>query len=293
MEARPAVAGRRTAGAPRPALVLLLVSCGGAAMAWGAPPREAVVRQQPEEKLFSTGPQPQLTAFLYAPKGPGTTGRAGSPVIFYSGDWGWMPMQQDAASYLASTGRFVLGIDSVQYFTSVEPPDVLTADLVKFRSFVNERAGRTKDSGVILVGFAAGADLIPYLLNQTGASGVRGAILIAPDRKGAKVLNTSVLLKMERPPEEQIDVESELGRMAPLPVAFMEGSLDKNSAAKALSESPRGPHKYAPVAGGDHQFHEVRDALFSLLADALRWIDETAAPALASPSTPQVTPPRR
>src|SRR5256885_14538363 len=86
--------------------------------------------------LFSTGPQPQLTAFLYAPKEPRTTRPDGSPVIFYSGDWGWMPMQQDAASYLASTGRFVLGIDSAQFFTSVEPRDVLTADLGKFRSFV-------------------------------------------------------------------------------------------------------------------------------------------------------------
>src|SRR5256885_14243228 len=34
--------------------------------------------------LFSTGPQPQLTAFLYAPKEPRTTRPDGSPVIFRS-----------------------------------------------------------------------------------------------------------------------------------------------------------------------------------------------------------------
>ena len=287
----------------RPTFVLLLASCGAAARVWGAPPQGAVIRRLPEEKLFSTGPQPQLTAFLYAPKEPRTTRPDGSPVIFYSGDWGWMPMQQDAASYLASTGRFVLGIDSAQYFTSVEPRDVLTADLGKFRSFVNERAGRPRDSGVIMVGFAAGAELIPYLLNQTGTSGVRGAVLIAPGRKGAKVLNTSVLLKMDRPPEEQIDVENELEHLAPLPVVFMEGSLDTKSAGKALSEAPRGPHRYAPVVGGDHQFHEVRDTFFALLAEALRWIDDSGAPAAPlttspspiapSPAAPQVTPHRR
>jgi dienelactone hydrolase len=262
-----------------------------------------VPRQVPEEKLFSTGPQPQLTAFLYSPKTPPATGAAGPPVIFYSGDWGWVPMQQDAASYLASTGRFVLGIDSPQYFKSLAPREDLEADLAKFRSFVNERAGRPKEAGVILAGFAAGADVIPYLLNQTGAAGIRGAVLIAPDGKGVKVMNISARLNMERPPEEQIDVGSELRRMAPLPVVFMDGALDTKSAAKVLSGLPRGPHKYARVVGGDHQFHDVRDTFFSLFAEALRWIDDTASatapppgatsPAAPSPAATPVTPPGR
>jgi type IV secretory pathway VirJ component len=234
-----------------------------------------VVRQQPEEKLFSTGPQARFRALLYAPKAPETGRSAATPVIFYSGEWGWRPLQQDVASYLASTGRFVLGIDSTEYFASLVPATVLAADFEKFRGFVNERAGRPRNADVILIGFAMGAELIPYLLNETRAPGVKGAVLIAPDRKGVKVYRVTIQLKMDSPPEEQFDVGEELKRMAPLPVVLMEGTLDKDSAAKVLADAPRGPHKYVPIEGGDRQFHEVREGFFAVLLDALHWIDQS------------------
>jgi type IV secretory pathway VirJ component len=266
---------------------IVLLSCGAAVLSWGGAPQAAVVRQVPFEKLFSTAPEPQFTGFLYAPKVPETGGSAGLPVIFYSSLWGWVPMQQDAASYLATTGRFVLGIDSTEYFKSLTPADLMAEDLSKFRSFVNDRAGRPKESDVILLGFGSGAEIIPYLLNQAGATGVRGVVLIAPGKKGSKVIRVAERLKMDMPADEALDVEAELRRMAPLPVAFIEGSLDFDSAAKALSTVPRGPHKYATVSGGDHQFHDVRDTFFGVLADALHWIDgATKGPAAAPSAVP-------
>ncbi len=251
-----------------------------------------MVRQIPEQKIFKTESHPELPAFLYAPKPAEGTGGApprpapssGTPIISYSGEWGWVPLQQDTASSLAASGRHVLGIDSPEYFNKKIPPDALAADFERFRAFLNERASRPKNAPVILVGFAAGAEIVPYLLNRIDAAGVRGVVLIAPDKKGASVFRVSIQLRMDSPPDETFDVEAELRRMAPVPVVLMEGSLDPHSEAKALSETPRGPHKYAPVVGGDRQFHEVRDGFFRLLEDALRWIDGEPAPGHAAAS---------
>lgn len=275
------------------------VAAGAIAVLLGPAALEgAVVRQIPEQKVFATETQPQFPAFLYAPRpAEGTEGTpprpapSGTPVMFYSGEWGWTPLQQDAASSLAASGRHVLGIDSAEYFGKTIPPEIMAAEFERFRGFLNERAGRPKDAPVILVGFAAGAEIIPYLLNRVAPKSARGVALISPDRKGASVFRVSIQLRMDSPPDETFDVETELRRMAPVPVVLMEGSLDPHSEAKALSPVPRGPSKYAPVIGGDRQFHDVRDGFFRLLDDALRWIDGEAAPGPGpAPGTP--APPR-
>ena len=288
MSGRLVAAGRRRPAATLPVMCVLLL-CGAAALAWGASPQTAVPRQIPEEKLFSTASQPQLRAFIYSPKPPGTPRPDSLPVIFYSGEFGWRPLQQDVASYLASTGRFVLGIDSMEYFASPVSPATQAADQQKFRAVLNERAGRPKDADVILIGFAFGAKIIPYLLGETTVPGVRGAVLIAPDTKGFKVFRVAVQLKMQSAPEESFDVGEEIRKMPPIPLVLMEGTLDKDSAARALAELPRGPHKYVQVEGGDRQFHEVRDGFFAVLSEGLRWIDRTTVPpgpASAAPSAP-------
>jgi len=278
---------------------VLALFCAATVLLANAAPRAAVVRQDPEQKIFRSDLHPRLVTNLYAPK-VGETKK--SPVIFFSGEWGWRPLQQDTASYLASTGRLVLGIDGTTFFDVLIPVNELADDLAQFRAFANERAGRPRETPVILIGFAWGAEMIPYVLNQIGASDARGAVLIAPDKKGATRFRVGIQLKMDSPPGEGFDVEDQLRRMAPIPVVLMEGTIDQASAAKDLSAVPRGPHKYVPVAGGDRQFHEVRDGFFAVLADALRWIDNTpllsrqrpgpsaAASPDASPEGPSPTP---
>jgi dienelactone hydrolase len=256
----------------------------------------AVERQIPDQRLFATQGNASFRVLLYSPPSAGGTGHApagpspaASPVLFYSGEWGWRPLQQDAASFLAASGRYVLGIDSPEYFNQKIEPAALVSEFQRLKSYLNERSGRGKDAPVVLVGFAAGAEIIPYLLNRAGTEGVRGIVLIAPDRKGASVFRVSIQLRMESPPDEVFDVEAELRRMAPVPVALIEGTLDPRSEAKALSNVPRGPHKYAPVVGGDRQFKEVREGLFRLVDDALRWIDGQAVGAPQGPA-PAPTP---
>ena len=75
----------------------------------------------------------------------------------------------------------------------------------------------------------------------------------------------------------------------------LEGTLDTDSAANALSTVPRGLHKYVPIVGGDRQFQEAPDGFFTDLADALRRIDNTlpvATPPAGTPvADPGTTPP--
>ncbi|PYT15720.1 MAG: hypothetical protein DMF51_06260 [Acidobacteria bacterium] len=253
----------------------------------------AVARQIPETRIVQTGTNPQLPVYVYAPPAPAGQGAplpaTQTPIIFYSGEWGWRPLQQDTSSSLAAAGRCILGIDSPEYFTGIIPAEVMAAEFKQFRSVVNERAGRPKDAPVIVIGFASGAEIVPYVLNRIGAAGVRGLVLIAPDRTGASVFRVSLQLKMDSPADETFDVRSEIARLPPMPLVFMEGSLDGESAAKALSDAARGSHRYAPVIGGDRQFHEVRDLFFRLLADAIQWID--AGGSGSGASAPAVPPP--
>lgn len=279
----------------------VLPACAIAVLLGAGASHAAVERQIPDQRIFAITGNPDFQVFLYSPpraaggeKAPAQPAPAGMPIIFYAGEWGWRPLQQDAASALAASGRYVLGIDSPEYFTQKIEPATLVSEFQRFRSYLNERSGRPKDAPVILVGFAAGAEIIPYVLNRAGAEGVRGAVLIAPDKKGASVFRVAIQLRMDSPPDEVFDVEAELRRMAPVPVVLMEGTLDPHSEAKALSTAPRGPHKYAPVVGGDRQFKEVREGFFRLLDDSLRWIDgeAAAAPAAAAPGAAEPGPAR-
>jgi hypothetical protein len=264
--------------------VRVLPACAIAVLLGTGANEAAVERQVPDQRIFATGGNPDFQVLLYVPpaatgteKAPAQPAPARLPVLFYSGEWGWRPLQQDAASALAASGRYVLGIDSAEYFTQKIEPAILVSEFQRFKNYLNERSGRPKGAPIVLVGFAAGAEIIPYILNRVGAEGVRGVVLIAPDKKGASVFRVSIQLRMDSPPDETFDVEAELSRMAPVPVVLMEGTLDPHSEAKALSAIPRGPHKYAPIVGGDRQFKEVRDGFFRLLDDSLRWIDGEAA----------------
>jgi type IV secretory pathway VirJ component len=204
------------------------------------------------------------------------------PVIFLAGDWGFRPLQQETASSLAREGRFVVGIDSTDYFRRpLEPPDWMS-DLKRLREFTNEKAGRPADAPVLLLGFCWGGEVIPYMLNRGGAAGFAGAVLIGPDRRSAFIYRVSLQMDgVPSPPDESFDTGEELKRLPPsFPVAFIEGEMDKNSEARALEPLVRGPHKLATVPGADRQFHEVRDIYLSRLSQALAWVEsqKTAAP---------------
>jgi type IV secretory pathway VirJ component len=198
------------------------------------------------------------------------------PVIFFTGDWGWRPLQQQTASALAGEGRFVLGIDSTEYFKRKLEPSDWAMDLKRLRELTNEKAGRPADGPILLLGYCWGGEVIPYMLNRGGTAGFAGAVLLGPDTKSAFIYRVSLQMEtvVPSPPEESFDTAEELKRLPPsFPVAFIEGELDTNSAAKTLEPLVRGPHKRATVPGGDRQFREVRDIYLDRVSQALAWIE--------------------
>jgi hypothetical protein len=236
-----------------------------------APARPPEIRPTTTSLHLRMGPMANIS--LYAP----TMSRPDLlPVIFFTGDWGWRPLQQQTASALAGEGRFVLGIDSTEYFKRKLEPSDWALDLKHLRDLTNARAGRPADAPILLVGYCWGGEVIPYMVNRGGATGFAGAVLLGPDTKSAFIYRVSLQMEtvVPSPPEESFDTAEELKRLPPsFPVAFIEGELDTNSAAKTLEPLVRGPHKLATVPGGDRQFREVRDIYLNRVSQALGWIE--------------------
>jgi dienelactone hydrolase len=197
------------------------------------------------------------------------------PVIFFAGDWGFRPLQQETASSLAREGRFVLGIDSMEYFKKRLESYDWAADLKTLRELTNEKAGRPAASPVLLLGYCWGGEVIPYMLNRGGSKGFAGAMLLGPDQNSAFIFRVSLQMgTIPSPPDEAFDVGAELNRLpSSFPVAFIEGELDTNSAAKTLETLVRGPHKRAVIPGADRQFREVRDIYLNRLSQGMAWLE--------------------
>jgi hypothetical protein len=232
--------------------------------------------------------------FIYPPTVPMTEGA--HAVLFFSGDWGWRPVQQETASWLANHGRYVVGIDSTEYFSRKLEPSDWARDLKTLRTFANEKAGLPADAPVLLVGFTWGAELVPYMLNRGGAQGFAGALLIGPDEDSACVYRVTLQMKsrpIPSPADEQFRVPDELRRMAPIPTVFMQGEQDVESRAAALVDLVRGPHKLVSIPGADKQFRDVRDVYFSMVGQALSWIEGPHPPAgeTTAPRPQPATPP--
>jgi hypothetical protein len=103
---------------------------------------------------------------------------------------------------------------------------------------------------------------------------------------GQVIYRASVQLRLPSPPDETFDVAEELRRMKPIPVVLMEGALDTFSEARTLLGSLTGPRKYVPVVGADRQFKQARETFFTLLSQAMVWL-EGSHPAGASTPAPE------
>lgn len=243
-----------------------------------------VERLRPHTEHLKTRMNKRTPVHLYQPTGA----PAESPtIIYFSGYWGWVPLMQDTASVLAAQGRYVLGIESMDYFKKRIKPDQWAGELRVFRSYVNEKAGRPADAPVILVGFTFGAELIPYILNRAGADGVVGVLMISPDRKGDLVFRIVLQLEMPTPEKDQFDVSEELARMAPIPVVLMEGTDDDKAEARALFAEVKGPRKYVPIVGANRQFRDHRPTYFAMVTEAIEWIENHPAISPLPPKPPK------
>jgi type IV secretory pathway VirJ component len=252
-----------------------------------APSSAQVERLKPRNLSLRTSMNPTTHVYHYAPPeaaGEGTDDRAAAPkskesapVLFISGAWGWRPMLQDTASFLAAEGRHVLGIDAPSYFKKLVRPEELREDLRTFRTTLNERAGRPADAPVLMAGFDMGAENLPYLLNRAGTAGVIGLLLIAPKTEGTAVFRVAIRLDMPLPAKEHIDVAAEISALPPMPAVLMQGGLDDKAAARDLARLLKGQKLFAGIPGASHNFREMRGAYMRRVEEALQWLERRAA----------------
>ena len=225
-------------------------------------------------------------------------GRDRTPVLLFSGSWGWRPMMQDTASYLAADGRHVLGIDTPAYYKRLVTPEEAESDLNALTATLNERAGRRAEQPVLIAGFDMGAANLPYLLNRAGTGKVVGLLLIAPQSVSTAVFRVAVLLDMPLPEKEKIDVAAEIDRLAPLPLVMMQGALDRKVSSQELMRHVKGPKLMTRIPGASHNFRERREIFYRQTRDALAWLERQTArtpraqprPARAAPAPPAQPP---
>jgi type IV secretory pathway VirJ component len=233
-----------------------------------------VVRMEPSSGTLRLRMGLKHSFFIYPAVPP--VAREARAVLLFAGDWGWKPVLQDTASYLASKGRTVIGVDSQDFFTRDMEAVDWSRDLRALRDYANEKAGLPAGTPVLFVGYTWGATMLPFMFNRGGVDGVAGALLIGPAHHSNRIFRVTLQMPtniVPLPKDEEFLTLDEVKRLAPIPVVLMQGAQDMESACDDILPLLKGPKQIVNVPGGDRQFHDVRDIYFSLTAQALGWLE--------------------
>ena len=218
----------------------------------------------------SRGDQPMI---VYAPP-ESARSAAGKPlVLVLSGEGGWRAFDVQLASWLSADGYWVGGVDCLKYFW--KPQDdraALAADVALYAAALRRAAGAAAGTRVVLAGFSFGADLAPWIAG-VGAHGPRiaGLVLIGPDEQGSLEARVVEILGFA-PKAHTFDTAKALADVRPIPVLFVHGGSDDDSAAPALAAGYAGPKALAVVAGAKHHFAGHEDELKRAVLDGLKQI---------------------
>jgi type IV secretory pathway VirJ component len=122
-----------------------------------------------------------LPLHVAAPKVPVPTAVA----ILLSGDGGWADIDKRLSDGLVARGMGVAGVDSRAYFMRKRTPDETTRDVARvIRHFTTEWSAPR----VVLIGYAHGADVAPFVANRLAAD-VRASVdliaLLAPAERAS------------------------------------------------------------------------------------------------------------
>ena len=86
--------------------------------------------------------------------------------VLYSGDGGWVPLDQKVARHLADNGVPTIGVNSLTYFRTDRSPDSVARDLADTLREYEAQWGR---KNVVLIGYSFGADALPAIIPRLPA----------------------------------------------------------------------------------------------------------------------------
>lgn len=106
----------------------------------------------------------ESTVIIPAKTGVGTPTKMGSGfAIFYSGDGGWEPLEQQVSNALSEQGIPVLGINTFTYFWREKTADKYAEELDTAITQYRNQWGKQR---VWLIGFSFGANVLPSIINK-------------------------------------------------------------------------------------------------------------------------------
>ena len=208
---------------------------------------------------------------VYAPSNPGTPADAKPLVLVISGEGGWRAFDDQLATWFSSAGYWVGGMDCLRYFW--KPQDdrrALSADVTLYAEALTRAAGARSDARIVLAGFSFGADLAPWIAGAEGQrSRIAGLVLIGPDPRGSLEVRVTEILGFA-PKAHTFDTASALADARSIPVLFVHGGSDDDSAAPTLAAGFTGKKALAVVPGATHHFGGHEAGLERAVIDGLR-----------------------
>lgn len=211
------------------------------------------------------------TLSVYPPSSQGAPATARTLVLVLSGEGGWRAFDDQLATWLASAGYWVGGVDCLKYFW--KPQDdraAFAADVALYAEALTRAAGAPADSRIVLAGFSFGADLTPWIAGAKGRSErIAALVMIGPDLQGSLEARVIEILGFA-PKGHTFDTAAALADVRSLPVLFVHGGKDDDSAAPALAAEFTGPKALAVVPGATHHFAGHEDELRRAVINGLR-----------------------
>jgi type IV secretory pathway VirJ component len=177
--------------------------------------------------------------------------RAGQPgatfAVLLSGDGGWAGLDKNVAAALAGKGIDVVGMDSLRYFWSKRTPQGLADDLDRV---VRYYAAQWKKSGVMLVGYSQGADVLPFALNRLPPPThglVRYSVLMGLGQDASFEFHVGNWLGSDD--DEALPIKPEASKLDPRKTLCIYGANEKASLCPQLAP---GSVEALQLPGGHH-----------------------------------------
>ena len=181
--------------------------------------------------------------------------------VVLSGDGGWAGLDKHVAAALADKGMDVVGLDSLRYFWSKRTPDGLAGDLDRV---VRYYAAHWQKSGVILVGYSQGADVLPFALNRLPTASrqlVTRAVLMGLSQEASFEFHVGNWMGGDDP--DALPIQPEAARLNPRKTLCIYGADETDSLCPKLSPASVEAIKMP----GGHHFDGAYEELAAMILE--------------------------
>jgi type IV secretory pathway VirJ component len=167
--------------------------------------------------------------------------------VIYSGDGGWAGLDRDVGTALVAAGVPVVGVSSLQYFWTRRTPDGAARDLERILRHYLSAWHRRR---AVLIGYSAGADVLPFLVARLPADlrrAVGAVALLGPSETASFEFHVAEWLGHED--DGALPVAPEVAKLAGTKTLCFYGQDESDSLCPKL---PAGAVKLYPEQGAHH-----------------------------------------